>query len=560
MAAGGDTARPTGGPARFVVGVDFGTLSGRAVVVDVADGVVRGEAVHPYRHGVITERLPDGTPLPPDWALQHPDDHREVLRVAVPAALRAAGVRPEDVCGIGVDATSCTMLPALADGTPLCELPDLAGRPHAYPKLWKHHAAQRQAVRINDVAAARGESWLPRYGGRVSAEWQLAKALEVLQEDPAVFDRAERFIETADWLVWQLCGRETRNVSAAGYKGLRQDGRYPSAEFLRALHPRLDGLLPRVDGPLVPMGARAGGLTADAAAWTGLPVGTTVAAGAIDAHVTAAAARAVEPGRMLAVLGTSTCLIMNAAAYREVPGVCGVVDGGVTTGAWGYEAGQSGVGDIFAWYARNALPAGYADEARRRGLSPYELLDTLAADQPVGGHGLLALDWHSGNRSVLMDHELSGVLVGLTLATRPEEIWRALLEATAFGARTVVDAFTAAGVAVDELTVAGGLTDNRLLLRIYADVLGRPLHVVDSTHPAALGAAIHAAVAAGAYPDVPAASAAMGAARRETWHPDPARAAAYDELYAEYRALHDHFGRGGTDVLHHLRTLRHRPH
>ncbi|MER6754431.1 hypothetical protein ABT235_09670 [Micromonospora echinofusca] len=251
-------AQPVAGPPRHVVGVDFGTLSGRAVVVDVADGTVRGEAVHPYRNGVITERLPDGTPLPPDGALQHPDDHREVLRVAVPAALRAAGVRPGDVCGIGVDATSCTMLPTLADGTPLCELPDLAGRPHAYPKLWKHHAAQRQAARINDVATARGERWLPRYGGRVSAEWQLAKALEVLQEDPAVFERAERFIEAADWLVWQLCGRETRNVPAAGYKGLRQDGRYPSAEFLRALHPRLDGLLPRVDGPLVPAGARAG--------------------------------------------------------------------------------------------------------------------------------------------------------------------------------------------------------------------------------------------------------------------------------------------------------------
>ncbi|PZF82882.1 ribulokinase [Micromonospora deserti] len=552
-------AQPAAGRPRYVVGIDFGTLSGRAVVVDVAGGAVLGEAVHPYQHGVITDRLPDGTPLPPDWALQHPEDHREVLRTAVPAALRAARIDPADVVGIGLDATSCTMLPTRADGTPLCELPDLAGRPHAYPKLWKHHAAQRQAERINALAADRGEPWLRRYGGRVSAEWQLAKAMQVLEEDPVVFDRAERWIETADWLVWQLCGREVRNVAAAGYKGLRQDGRYPSAEFLRALHPRLDGLLPRLDGPLAPLGARAGGLTAEAARWTGLPVGVAVAVGAIDAHVTAAAARSVEPGRMLAVLGTSTCLIMNADAYHEVPGICGAVDGGVTDGAWGYEAGQSGVGDIFAWFVTHALPAGYAQRARDLGVSPYELLDSLAADQPVGGHGLLALDWHSGNRSVLMDHELSGVLVGLTLATRPEEIWRALLEATAFGARTVVDAFTAAGIAVDELTVAGGLTGNRLLLRIYADVLDRPLHVVDSAHPAALGAAIHAAVAAGAYPDVPAASAAMGAARRETWHPDPARAAAYAELYAEYRRLHDHFGRGGTDILHRLRTLRTHP-
>ncbi|GAA4563402.1 ribulokinase [Micromonospora coerulea] len=545
---------------RYVVGVDFGTLSGRAVVVDVADGAELGSAVHAYRRGVLTDRLPDGPALPPDWALQDPADHREVLRTADPAAGRAAGVDPAEVVGIGLDATSCTVLPTLADGTPLAELPELRDRPHAWPKLWKHHAAQRQAERITALAAERGEPWLARYGGRVSAEWQLAKALHLLEEDPAVFRRAARWIETADWLVWQLCGRETRNVSAAGFKGLRQDGRYPTAAFLAALHPELPDLLSKVDGPLAALGTRAGGLTAEAARWTGLPAGVAVAAGTIDAHVTAAAARAVEPGRMLAVLGTSTCLIMNSDAGHEVPGICGVVAGGVTAGRWGYEAGQSGVGDIFAWYVERALPAAYAEQARRRGISPYELLDSLAADQPVGGHGLLALDWHSGNRSVLMDHELSGVLVGLTLATRPEEIWRALLEATAFGARTVVEAFEAAGVPVDELTAAGGLNADRLLLRIYADVLRRPLHMVDTAHPAALGAAIHAAVAAGTYPDVETASAAMGAGHRETWHPDPARAAAYDDLYAEYRALHDHFGRGGTDVLHRLRAIRNRAH
>ncbi|SCG41901.1 ribulokinase [Micromonospora coxensis] len=543
---------------RYTIGVDFGTLSGRAVVVAVDDGAELGSAVHAYRHGVLTDRLPGGVPLPPDWALQDPADHLDVLRVAVPAALADAGVDPRDVIGIGVDATSCTVLPTRADGTPLCALPGLRDRPHAWPKLWKHHAAQRQADRINTVARERGEPWLARYGGRVSAEWQLAKALELLQADPEVFHAADCWIETADWLVWRLCGRRTRNVSAAGFKGLVQDGRHPSADFLAAVHPDLPGLLPKVDGPLAPAGARAGTLTAEAAGWTGLPEGTPVAVGAIDAHVTAAAARSVAPGRMLAVLGTSTCLIMNADSCHEVPGLCGVVDGGVTAGRWGYEAGQSGVGDIFAWYVDRALPAGYASLAADRGVSVYELLDSLAADQPVGGHGLLALDWHSGNRSVLMDHELSGVLVGLTLATRPEEIWRALLEATAFGARTVVEAFTAAGVAVDELTAAGGLTANRLLLRVYADVLRRPLHVLDAAHPAALGAAIHAATAAGAYPDVEAASAAMGAPHRQIYHPDPARAAAYDDLYAEYRALHDHFGRGGTEVLHRLRALRHR--
>ncbi|WP_308194917.1 hypothetical protein [Micromonospora sp. R77] len=246
---------------RYVVGVDLGTLSGRAVVVDVADGTERGAAVHPYRHGVLTERLPDGAPLPPQWALQDPADHREVLRTAVPAAVRAAGIDPADVIGIGLDATSCTVLPTLADGTPLAELPALRGRPHAWPKLWKHHADQPHADRINALARERAEPWLARYGGRVSAEWQLAKALAVLTEDPEVFHRADRWIETADWLVWQLCGRETRNASAAGFKGLRQDGHYPSRDFLAALHPRLPELLAKVDGPLAPPAARAGDLT-----------------------------------------------------------------------------------------------------------------------------------------------------------------------------------------------------------------------------------------------------------------------------------------------------------
>ncbi|MGK5442115.1 FGGY family carbohydrate kinase, partial [Micromonospora sp. URMC 105] len=278
---------------RYAVGVDFGTLSGRAVVVAVHDGAELGSAVHAYRHGVLTERLPAGVPLPPDWALQDPEDHLDVLRVAVPAALAAAGVDPRDVVGIGVDATSCTVLPTLADGTPLCALPGWRDRPHAWPKLWKHHAAQPQADRINALARERGEAWLARYGGRVSAEWQLAKALELLEEDPEVFGRAERWIEAADWIVWRLCGHQTRNVSAAGFKGLRQDGRDPAPDFLGALHPALPGLLPKVDGPIVPLGARAGALTAEAAGWTGLPAGTPVAVGAIDAHVTAAAAGAV---------------------------------------------------------------------------------------------------------------------------------------------------------------------------------------------------------------------------------------------------------------------------
>ncbi len=545
-------------PDPVVLGVDFGTLSGRAVVVRVRDGAELGSADSVYRHGVITAHLPGSAePLEPETALQHPEDYREVLRTAVPEALRTAGVAPERVVGVGTDFTACTVLPVTADGTPLCELPDLARRPHAWPKLWRHHAAQPEADEINALAAERGEKWLARYGGRISSEWEFAKALQVLRDDPGVYERADRWIEAADWIVWQLCGHETRNVATAGYKGIHQDGAWPSADFLSALDPRFARFVQdKLAHPLSQLGERAGGLTARAAAWTGLPEGVPVAVGNIDAHVTAATAQTTGNGRMLAIMGTSTCHVMNSDVLAEIPGMCGLAHGGITPGAWGYEAGQSGVGDVFAWFADSYVPPAYHDEARERDLSVHDLLSERAAGAAVGEHGLLALDWHSGNRSVLVDHDLSGVLVGLTLATRPEEVYRALVEATAFGTRTIVEAFADAGVPVHDLTIGGGMVRNPFVLQVYADVLGRPLRVVASEHSCAVGAAIHAAVAAGAHPDIHAASAAMGGVREETVDPDPARAAAYDGLFALYTELHDHFGRGGSRSLHRLRALR----
>ncbi|MFC5906370.1 ribulokinase [Streptacidiphilus monticola] len=544
---------------RVTVGVDFGTLSGRAVVVSVADGAQLGEAVHEYRYGAVEHTLPaTGEQLPPDWALQVPDDWRDVLRYAVPKALELAGVTPDQVVGIGTDFTACTVLPTTADGKPLCEVPGYEGRPHAYPKLWKHHSAQAQADRINALAAERGESWLPRYGGKISSEWQYAKALQLLEEDPELYRAAERWIEAADWIVWELTGAENRNTCTAGYKGIRQDGQWPSREYLAALNPEFADFTGKLEFPLSPLGGKAGGLSVRAAAWTGLNEGIPVSVGNVDAHVTNAAARALEPGHMLAIMGTSTCHIMNSDRLAEVPGMCGVVDGGVVPGLWGYEAGQSGVGDIFAWAVRTALPEDYAREARERGISGHQLLTEKAARQAVGAHGLVALDWHSGNRSVLVDHHLSGLIVGLTLDTRPEEIYRALLEATAFGTRTIVEAFEQSGVPVTEFTVAGGLPKNAFLMQIYSDVLRRPVNVIGSEQGGALGSAIHAAVAAGVYPDIQAASAAMGSIRRAVYTPDGERADAYDALYAEYRELHDHFGRGGSDAMHRLRALRDR--
>ncbi|MFJ1811363.1 MULTISPECIES: ribulokinase [unclassified Streptomyces] len=540
-----------------VVGVDFGTLSGRAVVVRVRDGAELGTAEHAYTHAVLDRELPDGTRLPPDWALQVPSDYIDVMRTAVPEALARAGVRPEQVIGIGTDFTACTVLPVLADGTPLCELPGLAGRPHAYVKLWRHHAAQAHADRINALAAERKEPWLARYGGKISSEWEFAKALQLLEEDPEVYGRTERWVEAADWIVWRLCGTYVRNACTAGYKGQFQNGAYPSRDYLAALNPDFAGFVSdKLDQPIGELGEPAGTLTAEAAAWTGLPEGITVCVGNVDAHVTAPAAAAVEPGQMVAIMGTSTCHVMSSDQQAEVPGMCGVVDGGILPGLWGYEAGQSGVGDIFGWFVRTGFPASYAQEAAALSRDAHEHLTALAAEQKVGKHGLIALDWHSGNRSVLVDHDLSGVLVGLTLSTRPEDVYRALLEATAFGTRTIIEAFETAGVPVTELVIAGGLTKNTLLMQIYADVTRRPLSVIGSAQGPALGAAMHAAVAAGAYRDIGAAAAAMGKVHRGVYQPDPEQAAAYDRLYAEYRLLHDYFGRGANDVMHRLRRLR----
>lgn len=530
----------------LTVGVDFGTLSGRAVVVRVADGAELGSGVFEYPHGVLDETLPaTGRALPPEWALQVPADYVGVLRNAVPAALRDAGVEAADVVGIATDFTACTMVPTTADGTPLCELPEFEGNPHAYVKLWKHHSAQPQAVRINELARTRGEKWLPRYGGLISSEWEFAKGLELFEEAPEVYAAMRHWVEAADWIVWQLTGSYVRNACTAGYKGILQDGQYPSRDFLRELAPGFeDFVADKLEHPLGQLGSRAGSLTAEAAAWTGLPEGIAVAVGNVDAHVTAPAAQAVEPGQMVAIMGTSTCHVMNGAELHEVPGMCGVVEGGIVPGLWGYEAGQSGVGDIFGWFVEH-----FADAS-------HEELTRLAAQQEIGEHGLIALDWHSGNRSVLVDHELSGVIVGQTLATRPQDVYRALLEATAFGTRKIIETFTEAGVPVTELIIAGGLAKNALLMQIYADVTNLPLSVIGSAQGPALGSAIHAAVAAGAHADIRVAAAAMGSVERAVYRPVSAHVVAYDELYAEYTQLHDYFGRGGNDVMHRLAARR----
>lgn len=543
---------------KYTVGVDFGTLSGRAVVVRVSDGLELASAVYEYPHAVMdTVLLPSQKKLPPEWALQNPNDYIEVLKHAIPEALRLANINPADVIGIGTDFTACTLVPVLEDGTPLSDLPEFRDRPHAYVKLWKHHSAQPHANRINELARQRGESWLSRYGGQISSEWELAKGLQLFEEDAEVYHRMWKYVEAADWIIWQLSGVYLRNACTAGYKGTFQDGRYPSDDYFEQLSPGFGQFAnQKLAHQIGVLGKAAGTLSQQAAGWTNLPAGIAVAVGNVDAHVTAAAAQATEPGQMVAIMGTSTCHVMNGTSLAEVPGMCGVVDGGIVSGLFGYEAGQSGVGDIFAWYVNNQVPESYFLAAEKAGQSIHQYLTDLAASEPIGAHGLIALDWHSGNRSVLVDHELSGLLLGITLTTRPEQIYRALLEATAFGTRKIIETFNNSGVPVNEFIVAGGLLKNQFLMQLYADVTRLPLSTIASEQGPALGSAIHAAVAAGAYSSVREAAIAMGKRNKYAYVPDETRAERYDLLYREYDSLHDYFGRGANDVMQRLKQLK----
>lgn len=551
---------------RYAIGVDFGTESGRAVLVDVADGRQVATAVSAYSHGVIDQRLPladRDVPLPPDWALQDPEDYLRVFKEAVPAVLADAGVDPGEVVGIGIDFTACTMLPVKADGTPLCVLPALRAEPHAWVKLWKHHAAQPEADRINEVARATGQAWLDRYGGRISSEWFFSKALQILDEAPEVYQAADRLIEAADWVTWRLTGTETRNACTAGYKAMwsKHDG-FPDASYFAALDPRLAGVVDeKMQRDVRSMGERAGGLSVEAAGWTGLLPGTAVAVANVDAHVAAPAATVVEPGRMVMIMGTSTCHIVLSDGEHAVPGMCGYVEDGVIPGLFGYEAGQSCVGDHFSWFVEHAVPAAYRDEAIARGIDLHTLLQEKAARLKVGQSGLLALDWWNGNRSVLVDAELGGLLLGATLATVPEEIYRALIEATAFGTRVIIETFEAHGVPIREIVACGGLAEKSpLIMQIYADVTGRPFRLSASDQTPALGSAMFGAVAAGdaagGHATIQDAARAMARLKDHAYEPIADNTAAYDRLYREYVRLHDYFGRGENDVMKTLRQMR----
>jgi L-ribulokinase len=549
---------------KFALGIDYGTESGRVVVVRVCDGALVASAIVPYPDGVIDEKLPGGPKLAPDWALQNPKDYLLVVEKGIPRALKSAGVKADAVIGLGTDFTASSPLPTRADGTPLCFLPEWRKKPHAWVKLWKHHAAQSDANRINEIGRERNEEFIRTYGGKYSSEWFFSKLLQIARESSGIYRAADRFIEAADWIVWQLTGQEKRNTCTAGYKAMWAKGKgFPSRDFFRALHPSMQNVIgTKVPETYQPLGSRAGGLTPEWAARTGLREGTPVSIGNVDAHVAVPACTVVEPGSLVMIMGTSICHMLLGAVNRPVEGMCGTVEDGIVPGFWGFEAGQSAVGDIFAWFFEHGVPE-YIHRQSRKEKKPYlSVLEKRASSLKPGESGLVALDWWNGNRSILVDVDLTGVLMGMTLRTRAEEIYRALMEATAFGTRTIVEAFDSKGVRVEHLVACGGLPEkNQLLMQIYADVTGRDIKLADPLQTcSALGSAMHAAVAAGVeaggYKTIYDAAQHMARVQKLIYKPRREAHEIYNRLFREYQLLHDYFGRGANDAMKRLKALQ----
>ena len=547
---------------KYTIGIDYGTLSGRAVLVNIENGEEVMDSVLEYPHAVMDDSIPTGEKLGLDWALQHPQDYLDVLKKTIPEVVEKSGVDIEDIIGIGIDVTACTILPVNKEGTPLCFLDEYKNRPHAYIKLWKHHAAQDLANELNEKAHELGEDWINRYGGKISSEWAIPKIWQVLKEDEEVYNASHRFIEATDWLVWKLIGEEVRSACTAGYKAIwhKKDG-YPSKDFFKALDPKLENVVEeKLSENIKPTGEKAGELTKEAAEWLGLKPGTAVAVANVDAHVAAPAAKIYEAGKILAIIGTSTCHVLLGENEVEVPGMCGVVEDGIIPGFFGYEAGQPCVGDSFAWFVNNCVPEEYMYMAKKENMDIHQLLTEKARELKVGESGLLALDWWNGNRSVLVDVDLTGLILGLTLQTKPEEIYRALLESTAFGTKKIVKTFKENGVEVNEFYAAGGISQkNSLMMQIYADVLDMPVFIVDTEQGPALGSAIFAAVAAGkeagGYDDIIEASENMGKVKEEHYTPIKENVEAYERIFNQYEELHNFFGLN-SKVMKEMKSIK----
>lgn len=548
---------------QYVVGLDYGTLSARAIVVDVTNGRILGEKSEAYPHGVLENALPNGQRLMgTDWALADPLDYWYVLPAIVRGAVQEAGVKAQEVGALAIAATACTLMPVTADLTPLCALSAFSDRPHAYAKLWKHHRAQPHADAMTEAAQTLASGQLADYGGRISSEWAIPKVLEVLAEDAEIYRAADRFMQFSDWLTARLTGCfDVQNGSIATYKAMWSSKTgHPADTYLDAVDSHAREIVhQKLRGRKLMAGSLVGSLTVDAAEMLGLLPGTAIGMGHTDAHAAALGVGVAGEGDYAFIMGTSSCGHLLAKKKVRVPGVTGSLEDGLLPGYTCYSAGQACVGDMLDWFIRRAVPAEYVEEAAAAG-GLHALLEEKAAQQRPGDNGLIALDWWNGNRSTLVDANLSGLLLGLTMDTKPEDIYRALLDSIAFGHLEILENFRKHGLMVNNITLCGGIVGkNELLLQIMADVLNQPLNIAETPQATALGAAICAATALnvknGGYASLADAIQHMKSHTRKTVRPCYDDAQSYRRLYAVYHRLYDFFGRENASLM---ATLRHR--
>ena len=551
--------------AKYSIGLDFGTLSVRAILVDVDTGRELSTAVYSYPHGVISDALPCGKTLPAGWALQQPQEYLDGVAKVVPEAVEKAGVAAEDVIGIGIDFTSNTFLPVDKDYVPLCTKKEFEDRPHAWVKLWKHHGNSEYALRMKRIAHERKEPFLKYFAGNVTAEWIFPRILEILEEDPELYNAAYTFIEAGDWMVKQLTGNDRRSVCIAGFKALwSKEYGFPSEEYFAAVNPEFRTVVKdKMAQDYYVLGTSAGGLSDFGAKLTGLGKNVAVSVCSVDADAALPTIRELKSGNLIICFGTSGCQIMVSSEFREIPGTFGTVEDGIVPGMFAYDSGQRCVGDAFNWVVDNCVPPAYAEAAKARGESIHQYLTELAEKQFPGEHGLIALDWWNGNRSVLSNFDLSGMLLGMTMETKPEDIYRAFIEATAYGARKIIETYEENGLKINNIYGCGGIAKkNPLFMQIYTDVLNREIQVIRTEQAPAMGSAMFGAVAAGkengGYENIMEAAEAMCEPFEKKYTPNAENAALYEELYAEYTLLHDYFGRGGNDVMMRMRKRKER--
>ena len=548
----------------YTIGIDFDTEIARAVLVDVSNGNIFANADYKYPHGVIKDKLPKNEiELEPGWSLFHPEDYKDAIKALIPPLLRQSQIEVNQIIGIGIDATGSTILPTTKDGTPLCLLEDYEDQPHAWPKLWNHAADIDKANQLTQLATDRFETFLDRYGGKIDPEWFFPKVWELYDDASSTYNAADRIIEASDWIVWQLTGIETRNICAAGYKALwaKNEG-FPLETFFSAMDPHLANVVDKkMKREIKPLGEQAGELTEEAAQMMGLNPGIPVATGLLHTHAVVPGSTVAQPGKMALILGSNFNHIILSNKEFRVPGMSGMVEDGIVPGLIGYEATQTGGGNHFSWFMDNAIPVDYLKAAQKRNISIYQLMEEKAAMLQPAESGMVALDWWNANRSILADNDLTGLILGYSLETKPEEIYRTLLEATTFGTRKIFETFIASGIPINEIIVSGSdLAKNRLLLTILANVTRMEIKFVSSPYTAALGSSMYAAVAAGegrnGYGTIQEASRKMAHLDEKTFLPNNTDKKTYNRLYSEYTLLHDYFGYGHNNAMKRLKNLR----